>query len=219
MIGAGELVRLCRDDYHDAGPPAWAGVANWIHVDSDDVAVYYQKGRRLVVLVRGTESPSNLSRFVREWLRDLMYRPKPWLNFAPVHEGFSRNVAALWGQLLETEAVSQYLQHGGAITLTGHSRGGAIAMMLATLFGRQRHLHHKPAQVVTFGAPRVGGPTWRDKYHALRIPTTRVENQLDPVPLLPPFVWYRHVGRRWIANPRLTATHHIDEYVEGFPRG
>lgn len=210
MLATGELARLCRDDYRDLGPPSWAEVVDRFRVGIDDVVGYYARGRRLVFVCRGTESPANLSNFLLEWIRNITYRPQPWAGFAPVHEGFAWNVEALYDEMRTSDVVSQWLRYGGDLALTGHSRGGALALLLATVFARQGS---RARQVVTFGCPRVGGAEWRKKYHRLGLPTTRVENHLDPVPMLPPFIFFRHVGRKLIANPRLTASHDIDDYV------
>tara|TARA_R110002074_G_scaffold300930_1_gene472315 strand:+ start:201 stop:809 length:609 start_codon:yes stop_codon:yes gene_type:complete len=66
-----------------------------------------------------------------------------------------------------------------SITLTGHSLGGACALITAALILRETDDKDKIRQVVTFGAPRVG------KLRALTRPTSQYRFQNDIVPTVP----------------------------------
>lgn len=77
------------------------------------------------------------------------------------------------------------------IYLTGHSLGGALALVASAALASS--LGDRIAAVYTFGAPRVGK---RDFAEAVKAPHYRVINMGDIVPLVPP-TWlrgYAHTG-------------------------
>mgnify|MGYP002623839280 CR=1 FL=1 len=123
----------------------------------------------------------------REWTRG---RHFALVQAGPgrAHEGFSKLLDAIWQPLLailyDTRAADRHLW------LTGHSAGGALALIAAM---RLEHLGFRPAMTATFGSPRV-----LDGIAAASIesPVYRVENADDPVPHVP---WpstggYSHAG-------------------------
>ena len=75
--------------------------------------------------------------------------------------------------------------------LFGGVLGGALAAVLASI--------RRPAEVVTFGAPRVGDADFIESLEGL--PVQRFENACDLVPGLPPEVMgFRHLGVRRYLN-------------------
>lgn len=73
------------------------------------------------------------------------------------------------------------------IWVTGHSLGGTLAQLFAFDLSYGTHAAAFDTLIV-LASPRVGGPQWRDTYHA-RIPrarSIRIYNQHDIVPELPP---------------------------------
>ena len=66
------------------------------------------------------------------------------------------------------------------IELTGHSLGGAVALVLGGLLLRDEI---KPAQIVTFGAPRCGRLKILDA-----VPVTMYRHGKDVVPMVPPLM-------------------------------
>ena len=103
----------------------------------------------------------------------------------PVHQGFQAAATSLWAQLVPDE--------DQPLVLTGHSRGGAIALLAAYHFARAGRM---VLAVVTFGGPRVGGRDWCRAYEPLlgRL-TYRFVHEEDPVPCLPSCLFgWRHVG-------------------------
>lgn len=69
-----------------------------------------------------------------------------------------------------------------SVTLTGHSLGGACALITAALIQRETKGDKKIDEVVTFGAPRVG------KLKVLDRPVTQYRFGKDIVPTVPPFI-------------------------------
>ncbi len=79
------------------------------------------------------------------------------------------------------------------IYLTGHSLGGALALVASAALGGSSVLGDRIAAVYTFGAPRVGQADFSE---IVKAPHYRVINSGDIVPLVPP-TWvlgYRHTG-------------------------
>ncbi|MCE9592483.1 MAG: lipase family protein [Planctomycetes bacterium] len=92
-----------------------------------------------------------------------------------VHHGFSSVLRHAWGRV-ETilEAVGDK-----PLFLTGHSMGGALAVLTGC---RLAKMGRPPVAIYTYGSPRVGDPTFCDRY---ALPTYRVVNRLDLVPEMP----------------------------------
>ena len=79
------------------------------------------------------------------------------------------------------------------IYLTGHSMGGALALVASAALGADPELGDRVAAVYTFGAPRVGQ---RSFSQIVKAPHYRIVNSGDLVPLVPP-TWLRsyvHTG-------------------------
>lgn len=143
----------------------------------------------LIVAFRGTEALS-----LRDWTADLKIRKKR-VNGVPGkwHRGF---VDALWRVQLHIETRLGFSNRIKPIYITGHSLGGALAVVhSAVLFTKNEH--DRIAEVVTFGAPRVANRAskkWLNSKYQAKITQYRIPG--DRVPHLPP-VWlgYHHVGQ------------------------
>ncbi len=133
--------------------------------------------RFVIVAMRGTE-PGQL----RDFLTDLNLLPAAAEGGGRVHAGFQSALHDVWPRM-KTQ-LDRLAGEGRTIWFTGHSLGGALAVLAADRFG-------KAAGVYTFGAPRVGDAEFRARY---RQPTYRVVNHSDLVTELPPPGFYCHVG-------------------------
>ncbi|MEM7254787.1 MAG: lipase family protein [Pseudomonadota bacterium] len=143
----------------DATQGWWLGGADWA-----------------VVAFRGTEI---------EERDDLMTDADAWLHrLAPgagaVHRGFHHALESVWPDL-ESLAANPNIRR---IWTTGHSLGGALALLAARRFTQ-------PAEVVTFGCPRVGDRAFA---RAFRPRHYRVVYRNDMVPMVPPPGIYKHAG-------------------------
>jgi hypothetical protein len=107
----------------------------------------------------------------------------------PVHAGFYTAFAKV-----EAPLKALLAQTGEKpIYLTGHSLGGALALIASAALGGDEALGDRIAAVYTFGAPRVGQ---RNFDEIVKAPHYRVINSGDLVPLVPP-TWlrnYAHTG-------------------------
>lgn len=93
-----------------------------------------------------------------------------------LHTGFAQSSAAIY------KIIKPMLKRGYTISTTGHSLGGAVAMVLAMYLDQDEY---KLGQVITFGQPKVTNITGAKRYDYMKI--TRVVNEKDVVPLVPPF--------------------------------
>jgi len=94
----------------------------------------------------------------------------------PLHQGFSEAAKAIYDDIIP------HLNQNLTITITGHSLGGAIAVILAMYLDSA---HYSVDSVITFGQPKVtnvAGAAAFKHLHLIRVVTT-----LDLVPVVPPF--------------------------------
>ncbi len=119
-------------------------------------------------------------------LKDL--RGYPWYDkrLGWCHKGFLRGAQAIWPILRDVlwDLPPQWL--------TGHSKGGAEATLIAALMIADKGMR-SPAGLVTFGSPRVGRKKLIKIVRAIPM-SLRYVNGNDPVPSHPWEIWgYDHV--------------------------
>lgn len=119
---------------------------------------------------------------------------------AKVHAGFQRTLDFVdkSTQMKGLEAIFHRLSESKLLDrrmfIIGHSLGGALAKVFAVkLCYRFPQARESLQEIVTFGAPAIGGNSFYDFYGGLHEKTTRFVNGSDWVPFTPPF-GYRHVG-------------------------
>jgi pimeloyl-ACP methyl ester carboxylesterase len=123
------------------------------------------------------------------WLTDVVVRLVRCDEYeGRVHHGFSSVLRRTWGKL---EQILERAE-GKPLFLTGHSMGGALAVLTAC---RLAKAGRPPVATYTFGSPRVGDLDFCAKY---ALPTYRVVNRLDLVPEMP----LTPVRRRLTENAR-----------------
>ena len=143
---------------------------------------------KIVAAFRGTES-------LPDWLTNLqtVRDPGPWKN-TRVHEGFQDSFLASALQI--GDIIGRNLNTKHQVWLTGHSLGGALAVLLAaTMLESGLPVHG----LYTFGAPRVGDRKFaRTLNDSLRdvAANWRVVNKDDIVPHVPLESFFSHAGNR-----------------------
>lgn len=151
--------------------------------------VFLFKGERdLIVAFRGTDSIEDVRLDVRFWRKKVPGLGGTW------HRGFVRALEVVFWPLLSKLA---FQGHERRVWITGHSLGGALAVLFAArLAGMRRGLDVDG--VVTLGAPRVAsvfGARWLDGMMGSRI--LQFENAGDEITHVPMAVMgYAHVGQR-----------------------
>lgn len=129
-----------------------------------------------ILAIRGTTSP-------QDWIKNAKAGLESIGGGRRVHKGFHEafnDAQPDIENLLEREDVSEL-----PLFVTGHSLGGAVAVMATWYFARD-----KLAACYTFGAPRVGNHEFNDGF---KTPIYRVVNAFDPVPMVPPAdntIWF-----------------------------
>ena len=160
-------------------------VARGWDVDTQGYVAYGPE--RVLIAFRGTESG-------RDWRTNLqaVTDPGPWYD-TRVHEGFQDAFAAVALQV--GEIIGRVVRQGQPIWITGHSLGGALAVLLAaTLLEAGRPV----AGLYTFAAPRVGDGAFEAELNdqMRNAAHWRVANAGDLVPHLPPEPMFSHAGKR-----------------------
>jgi hypothetical protein len=140
-----------------------------------------------VLVFRGTGG------HLANWLVNFDATLAPWPGGGHVHRGIKTAFLALWDTLrAELQCIRKPLFY------TGHSLGGALATLAASL--------HRPQAVYTFGTPRIGDVEFADTLDGMAL--FNVFNPEDIVTDLPPSGrWSRftHAGTR-IVNTHIAFT-------------
>jgi predicted lipase len=106
-------------------------------------------------------------------------------NIGKVHKGFCEEADKLYPLIKEK---LRHQQFSGNITLTGHSLGGAIALILAA-----RLQEDFSCTVVSFGSPRTGFQSFVER---LTFSHHRYVLRGDPIQYFPPAIFgYVHYGK------------------------
>uniref|UniRef100_A0A0E0MHT3 Fungal lipase-type domain-containing protein n=1 Tax=Oryza punctata TaxID=4537 RepID=A0A0E0MHT3_ORYPU len=143
----------------------------------------------IIIAFRGTQEHS-----VSNWIEDLFWKQLdvgyPGMPDAMVHHGFYTAYynTTVRHEILESVRWARKTYGRLPINVVGHSMGGALASFcaldLSVKYGSQE------VQLMTFGQPRVGNPSFA-AYFSDQVPRTiRVTHQNDIVPHLPPYFCY-----------------------------
>jgi len=165
--------------------------------ETDTHAFIFFQQHYIVIGFRGTKDPRNFitdAEFFRTLLCEEINGDK-----CEVHAGFLRAFESIIGDLrhmLGHQPVFHY-QDCRPLVITGHSLGGALAILAALELKR---IGYQVSQVYTFGQPRVGNGAFSRMYNfALGAKTFRVVYEEDIVARIPHlprmFDPYRHVGQ------------------------
>ncbi|MFO0810829.1 MAG: lipase family protein [Gemmataceae bacterium] len=166
--------------------------AKLVSVDNTQAYVC-TNANHIVVAFRGTEDPTSIDG-LKDWLLtdavNLLIVPEGRLGTdfaaagvgAKFHQGFIGALAEIWDPLFAA-VESEVKKQDRPLWITGHSLGGALALLSAWLFQRKFVNVH---QVITFGAPMIGNTVAKEAFDKeLKGKVFRYCNEIDPVPMLP----------------------------------
>ena len=133
------------------------------------------------IVIRGSANLTN-------WIVDFKFWKinDAWLDIR-VHKGFYEATREVfWDSVFDLNPTYK-------TTITGHSLGGAIAIILGMYLDS---FGHPNTDVITFGQPRITNKNGANKFKDF--PFQRVVITADLIPHLPPgFLGYRHFGNKW----------------------
>ncbi len=174
-----DAARLAEMTYHSEAEirrsPLLEGyeLSDYRLLDNDTLAVFVLTSSRLkkqIIAVRGT---SNIENALLDVSATLVKDP---LSGLFLHEGFAYAAAQLLQHL------QSRLHTGFSIVTTGHSLGGALALVMAKVL---QDKGYDIERVITFGQPKVTNLDGAKQLQSL--PLLRIVTPLDMVPLTPPF--------------------------------
>jgi hypothetical protein len=158
-----------------------------------------------VLCFRGTEPMRAVS-----WLTDVNVQPTQFLSMGRVHGGFIRNLRAVWSDVDAEVGPACQGRDGGskleALYLTGHSLGGAMAVLAAaTLFKdpQWKAWRNVVRGVYTYGQPMVGDPEFAASCEAaFGFMHFRHVFEHDLVPRMPPTLVgrFEHSGMEYAGS-------------------
>lgn len=160
----------------------------------------------------GWTLPEALDTFLSTDLLDDLHFTMASYRQSRVHRGFLRATLDLW-PTIEADLHQLRASSPGPIYVTGHSLGGAMAVIAGMTYAFER--------IVTFGEPRVGQDLHRTITHAAD--HIRYVNGNDPVPrivpTMAPFNYAHHGEQRTIVDcghggPDVLYDHSIVNYAE-----
>lgn len=188
-----ECARLARDAYKDtASNVAAYGAKYQVEVfplpKSSGQVLFLRDtaARRQIISIRGTET-----KYVKSVLTDAEYTKQfdPKLGIY-VHAGFDKAVQEVY------DSLSRRLDTSYSTRVTGHSLGGALAVLLTYYLSVDGY---KLERTVTFGQPKVTNHEGVEKFKKVNL--LRVINSKDPVAYVPPLSYvtalnspYQHAG-------------------------
>ncbi|TFU05744.1 hypothetical protein EUV02_01570 [Polymorphobacter arshaanensis] len=161
-----------------------------------DVALVGHIPEGIVIAARGTMPPDPHAKgpaalaIIRDWLNDGNLFDKASNDFVDrVHGGFAASAIALCGGddgikavLTDLLARDDIPRH---VFVTGHSKGGPVANLIAWAIRARWGISSVPVTVVTFAAARTGNAAFRADFNSRGIECTRYEAFFDQVPKLP----------------------------------
>ena len=131
-----------------------------------DHAFVVRDSRRTIVAFRGSDDPF-------DWLTNL----RAWTGHTPygrVHRGYYVTVQSLTDELRDVLGRDPKRR---PVVLTGHSMGGALAVVAGVLLGS-----HEPGGIYTFGQPQVGNRAFSRSFrHSYPAPLFRFVNGADAI--------------------------------------
>lgn len=146
--------------------------------------------QKIIVAFRGTQS------ILKDWVTDAKIVKDTWTEFNPlglVHSGFYQALSSVWAEI--KDEIQCLRDRNQTIWFTGHSLGGALAVLAAATLELQENDANVNG-VYTFGQPRVGNRQFATNFNnQMKGKTFRCVNNCDVVSRVPPQVLgYSHVG-------------------------
>ena len=177
-----------------------------------------------IIVIRGTQE-------LDEWVANLNVKQIYYQIDNPeagkVHNGFHDLHFFAGGPLKDKRirTVLEQLDPNIPCYITGHSLGGAMAILMAIDLALNFEDLRPQLRIYCYGTPRVGDPTFARFYSDLVPNTYRIVNQADSTWLLPPIQLkdsvYLHLGQTWsfiYQTKDLNLNHQLASYQAAIDR-
>jgi len=173
----------------------------WFNSGTDN-AVLTERGDNIEIDFKGTDPTW------REWCFNGLGFRRQWGTWGFVHRGFGMFVHGLVGdQFNEDSMISRCLKSTGLIILRGHSRGGPLAILTATVL-ISHGVDPNRIRVFVYGCPPVGDNDFKRLYRqVMGENTVTVNGRFDIFSKLP---WWEHLHGHivWIDTPWIKFNNH-----------
>ncbi|OAD70653.1 hypothetical protein PHYBLDRAFT_24312 [Phycomyces blakesleeanus NRRL 1555(-)] len=166
-----------------------------------DTNGYIARNDKLKVINLVFRGTSSLENFVADF--EFIAQSYPPVSGAKVHTGFYNSYLEVQN-IVVSSMIDQITKYSGyKVTVSGHSLGGAVAVISAMdLYQRDTRFTSSNLVVYTFGSPRIGNKEFAYYAAGTGIKIQRVVNNRDIIPhLLPQAIGYYHNGDEyWIKS-------------------
>ena len=165
-----------------------AGLSNVRFFDKQSTQCFVaHNDKYAIVAFRGSEiwkkrQTLDLNDVLADLKADVDIRLVDWHQGGKVHRGFMEALYEVWPDLLPY--ISKLDDKGCKVWITGHSLGGALAVLCGGLYG-------KTQGVYTFGSPWVGDKNFKEH---LSVKVYRIVNGKDIVSRIPSFGIFVYIG-------------------------
>lgn len=172
-----------------------------------------------IIALRGTQTET-------EWLGNVSSRQVSFRTREPQHGRIHRGFQLAYERIItQVRRILPQLNPALPLYVTGHSLGGAVAILTAADLAFDNSFPRNQMQIYTFASPRVGDPTFVQLYRGMLPNTFRVINLADAVPITPPANFrgdqFDHVGQEWSFLSQLggaSANHSIETHQVAIDR-
>lgn len=149
---------------------------------------------KIILAFRGTEGPETGKSFIKDWSSDAIIQQAEFKSYFPsapvignIHAGFGKALRDNWSKVAARLAKLRSKYPQASLWITGHSLGGALAVLAAACCYYETQHQSPVAGCYTFGQPRVGDLIFHSFYEsALGGRSYFVVNNGDIVTRIPP---------------------------------
>ena len=165
-----------------------------IWIDTEGMVTYDSLNNAITVVFAGTDPTEVADVFTDLELIRVEYPPCGgkywWSDDCTVHKGFYKAYLSVDDTVYDIVKYLTDTYTDATLEITGHSLGGAMAILCALDLYENHGTSIVADYVYTFGMPRVGDDEFAEYYDSIfGDKTIRVTHRKDPVPLVPWKSW------------------------------